>query len=48
MNGSWMSREVHVQFWERVGVKLPRATHLVLKSTRVDTSNIDQYLGKGF
>jgi hypothetical protein len=23
MNGSWMSREVHVQFWERVGVKLP-------------------------
>src|SRR6201993_397913 len=30
MNGSWMSREVHVQFWERVGVKLPRATHLPL------------------
>ena len=27
MNGSWMSREVHVQFWERVGVKLPCATH---------------------
>jgi hypothetical protein len=25
-----MSREVHVQFWERVGVKLPRATHLPL------------------
>lgn len=30
MNGSWMSREVHVQFWERVGVKLPCATHLPL------------------
>jgi hypothetical protein len=30
MNGSWMSREVHVQFWERVGVKLPCATHLSL------------------
>jgi hypothetical protein len=29
MNGSWMSREVHVQFWERVGVKLPCATHLL-------------------
>src|SRR5271165_798475 len=28
MNGSWMSREVHVQFWERVGVKFPCATHL--------------------
>lgn len=25
-----MSREVHVQFWERVGVKLPRATYLPL------------------
>jgi hypothetical protein len=25
-----MSREVHVQFWEHVGVKLPRATHLPL------------------
>jgi transposase len=25
-----MSREVHVQFWERVGVKLPCATHLPL------------------
>ena len=23
-----MNREVHVQFWERVGVKLPGATHL--------------------
>src|SRR5271165_473387 len=30
MNGSWMSREVHVQFWERVGVKFPCATHLPL------------------
>ena len=30
MNGSWMSREVHVQFWERVGVQLPCATHLPL------------------
>src|SRR5271165_5625922 len=29
MNGSWMSREVHVQFWERVGVKFPCATHLL-------------------
>src|SRR5271165_2762610 len=28
MNGSWMSREVHVQFWERVGVQFPCATHL--------------------
>jgi hypothetical protein len=25
-----MSREVHVQFWERVGVKLPGATHLII------------------
>ena len=25
-----MSREVHVQFWERVGVRFPRATHLPL------------------
>jgi len=25
-----MSREVHVRFWERVGVKSPRATHLPL------------------
>src|SRR5271165_3913736 len=30
MNGSWMSREVHVQFWERVGVKFACATHLIL------------------
>src|SRR5436305_2423560 len=28
--GSRMSREVHVRFWERVGVKLPRATRLNL------------------
>ncbi len=25
-----MSREVHVRFWERVGVRFPRATHLPL------------------
>ena len=25
-----MSREAHVRFWEGVGVKLPRATHLVV------------------
>jgi hypothetical protein len=24
-----MSREVHVRFWEGLGVKFPRATHLV-------------------
>lgn len=23
-----MNREVHVRFWESVGVRLPRATHL--------------------
>ena len=28
------------------GEKVP--DHVVLKSTRVDTSNIDKYLGKGF
>ena len=27
-----MSREVHVRFWERVGVKLPRATHFITMS----------------
>ena len=32
MNGSWMSREVHVQFWERVGVKLPCATRPAMES----------------
>jgi len=25
-----MSREAHVRFWESAGVKLPRATHLLL------------------
>ena len=25
-----MSREVHVRFWESVGVRFPRATHLPL------------------
>jgi len=28
--GSRMSRETHVRFWESVGVRLPRATHLPL------------------
>jgi transposase InsO family protein len=30
--GSWMSRETHVQFWERVGVKLPCATRPAMES----------------
>ena len=30
-NKSWMNREVHVQFCESAGVKLPRATRLYLK-----------------
>ncbi len=25
-----MNREVHVRFWERAGVQLPRATHFPL------------------
>jgi len=29
-----MSREVHVRFWEGVGVKLPRATHFILFGER--------------
>ena len=29
-----MSREAHVRFWEGVGVKLPRATHLLVLSER--------------
>jgi hypothetical protein len=28
LDRSRMSREVHVRFWESVGVKFPRATHL--------------------
>ena len=29
-----MSREAHVRFWESAGVKLPRATHLLVLSER--------------
>jgi putative transposase len=29
-----MSREAHVRFWEGVGVKLPRATHLLVLGER--------------
>ncbi len=32
---SRMSREVHVRFWERLGVKFPRATRQVEKFRRV-------------
>jgi len=28
--GSRMSRNAHIRFWERVGVRFPRATHLVV------------------
>src|SRR5271166_4199756 len=53
MNGSWMSREVHVQFWERVGVKFPCATHLPLyrqsaileRETGIDLSRATQEMG---
>jgi hypothetical protein len=33
-NKSWMNREIHVQFRESAGVKLPRATRPFLKSQR--------------
>ena len=38
-----MSREVHVRFWERLGVRLPRATQLPLfrQSQMLARSGID-------
>ena len=30
VDGSRMSREAHVRFWESAGVQLPRATHLIV------------------
>lgn len=38
-----MSREVHVQFCERVGVQLPCATHLVILTSR-KTEEIMEWL----
>ena len=32
VDGSRMSREAHVRFWESAGVQLPRATHLVVRN----------------
>ena len=30
-----MSREVHVRFWESVGVRFPRATRLIVAGSAV-------------
>ena len=29
-----MNREIHVRFWEGLGVRFPRATHLALAEQR--------------
>jgi hypothetical protein len=34
VDGSRMSREAHVRFWEGAGVQLPRATRLLVLSER--------------
>jgi hypothetical protein len=39
-----MSREVHVRFWEGVGVKLPRATHLILFGERRIFRALDEFV----
>jgi putative transposase len=39
-----MSREVHVRFWEGVGVKLPRATHLILFGERRLLRALDEFV----
>jgi putative transposase len=39
-----MSREAHVRFWEGVGVKLPRATHLVIINERHLQQVLDEYV----
>ena len=50
-----MSREVHVRFWERVGVRLPRATHLPLyrqsqmlarQGITLDRSTLSNWVGR--
>ena len=46
-NGSCVSREVHAQFCERVGVRLPRATLLVmLFAYKDDAERVLEVLGK--
>jgi putative transposase len=39
-----MSREAHVRFWEGVGVKLPRATHLILFGERRLLRALDEFV----
>jgi transposase InsO family protein len=39
-----MSREAHVRFWEGVGVKLPRATHLILFGERRLLRALDDFV----
>jgi hypothetical protein len=39
-----MSREAHVRFWEGVGVKLPRATHLFIVDERHLQRVLDEYV----
>ena len=39
-----MSREAHVRFWEGVGVKLPRATHLILFGERRLLRVLDEFV----
>jgi putative transposase len=39
-----MSREVHVRFWEGVGVKLPRATHFILFGERWLLRAVDEFV----
>ena len=39
-----MSREAHVRFWEGVGVKLPRATHLILFGERRLLWAVDEFV----
>ena len=39
-----MSREAHVRFWEGVGVKLPRATHLIPFGERRLLRALDEFV----
>ena len=48
--GSRMSREAHVRFWERVGVRFPYATRPIdawRAEPRTAADSVDRFLGDG-
>ena len=41
-----MNREVHVRFWEGVGVRFPRATRLIVRRSGLDRTDMGPAHGR--